>query len=143
MFYFTNSSRMKKFLTVVAALLIALSMQAYEYPYLSFQTSEGTVQSVSVNELIITFSNGQLMLTNTDGSQTISLSDISNMFFSKETNTTGVTRIEDVSNQAVEVFTINGQALGRFESMQKAKAELKPGLYLMKSNGKTQKIVIR
>lgn len=134
---------MKKFLTIMAALLIAISMQAYDYPYLSFQTSEGTVQSVSVNELIITFSNGQLVLTNTDGSQTFSLSDLSYMFFSKEQNTTGVTRIEDVSNQTVEVFTLNGLALGRFESLQKAKAELKPGLYLMKSNGKTQKVVVR
>ena len=143
MFYFTNSNRMKKFLAIVAALLMALSMQAYDYPYLSFQTSEGTVQSVSVNELIITFSNGQLVITNADGSQTISLTDLSYMFFSKETNTTGVTRIEDVSNQAVEVFTLNGLAIGRFESLQRAKAELKPGLYLVKSNGKTQKVVIR
>lgn len=134
---------MKKFLTIMAALLIALSLQAYDYPYLSFQTSEGTVQSVSVNELIITFSNGQLVLTNTDGSQTFSLSDLSYMFFSKEQNTTGVTRIEDVSNQTVEVFTLNGLVIGRFESLQKAKAELKPGLYLIKSNGKTQKVVIR
>lgn len=134
---------MKKFLTIMAALLIAISMQAYDYPYLSFQTSEGTVQSVSVNELIITFSNGQLVLTNTDGSQTFSLSDLSYMFFSKEQNTTGVTRIEDVSNQAVEVFTLNGLVIGRFESLQKAKAELKPGLYFIKSNGKTQKVVIR
>ena len=134
---------MKKFLTIMAALLIALSLQAYDYPYLSFQTSEGTVQSVSVNELIITFSNGQLVLTNTDGSQTFSLSDLSYMFFSKEQNTTGVTRFEDVSNQTVEVFTLNGLVIGRFESLQKAKAELKPGLYLIKSNGKTQKVVIR
>jgi hypothetical protein len=127
----------------MAALLVALGMQAYDYPYLSFQTSEGTVQSVSVNELIITFSNGQLVLTNTDGDQTISLSDLSYMFFSKEANTAGVTKIEDATYQTVEVFTINGLALGRFESIQKAKAELKPGLYLMKSNGKTQKVVIR
>jgi len=134
---------MKKILTIMAALLIALSLQAYDYPYLSFQTTEGTVQSVSVNELIITFSNGQLVLTNTDGSQTFSLSDLSYMFFSKEQNTTGVTRIEDVSNQTVEVFTLNGLVIGRFESLQKAKAELKPGLYLIKSNGKTQKVVIR
>jgi hypothetical protein len=134
---------MKKFLTIMAALLVALGMQAYDYPYLSFQTSEGTVQSVSVNELIITFSNGQLVLTNTDGDQTISLSDLSYMFFSKEANTAGVTRIGDATNQTVEVFTVNGLALGRFESIQKAKAELKPGLYLMKSNGKTQKVVIR
>jgi hypothetical protein len=54
-----------------------------------------------------------------------------------------VTRIEDVSNQTVEVFTLNGLVIGRFESLQKAKAELKPGLYLIKSNGKTQKVVIR
>lgn len=134
---------MKKFLIIMAALLISISMQAYDYPYLSFQTSEGTVQSVSVNELIITFSNGQLVLTNTDGSQTFSLSDLSYMFFSKEQNTTGVTRIEDVSNQTVEVFTLNGLVIGRFESLQKAKAELKPGLYLIKSNGKTQKVVVR
>ncbi len=134
---------MKKFLTIMAALLVALGMQAYDYPYLSFQTSEGTVQSVSVNELIITFSNGQLVLTNTDGNQTISLSDLSYMFFSKEANTAGVTRIGDATNQTVEVFTVNGLALGRFESIQKAKAELKPGLYLMKSNGKTQKVVVR
>ena len=134
---------MKKFLTIMAALLVALSMQAYDYPYLSFQTSEGTVQSVAVNELIITFSNGQLVLTNTDGSQTISLSDLSYMFFSKEANTAGVTRIGDATNQTVEVFTVNGLALGRFESIQKAKTELKPGFYLMKSNGKTQQVVIR
>jgi hypothetical protein len=133
---------MKKFLTIMAALLVALGMQAYDYPYLSFQTSEGTVQSVSVNELIITFSNGQLVLTNAEGTESFTLSDLSKMYFSQSNETAGIAGT-DTDNEEISVFTIGGLHMGTFQSVSEAKASMKPGIYVMKTKSKTLKTIVK
>ena len=118
----------------------AMTAQAYDYPYLTFQMTDGTVQSVAVDDLTIAFSDGQLVATNADGSQTFTLTELSKMYFS-----TTSTAIEDVtaSEAAVEVYTVQGVSKGTFDSMQTAKASLGKGIYIIKCDGSTFKIAVK
>ncbi|MCR4994222.1 MAG: Ig-like domain-containing protein [Bacteroidales bacterium] len=76
---------MKRFLvfTINVVLSIGLSMaDDYTYPYLVFTDSDGDETTVSVDDLEITFSDGQLVATNGDGSITLTLSTLASMAFS-------------------------------------------------------------
>lgn len=120
-----------------------LQAKAYEYPYLAFLNSEGTATFLSVESLSITITDGKLVATNADGSQTFTLSELSKMFFTQTKDLTGVNDINTSSNEEVEVFTTGGMKLGKFENIKSAKASLKPGLYVIKSSQKTYKIAVK
>ena len=55
---------MKKQVLTTLITLGTLQAQAYDYPYLVFQNTEGTTAVLAVEQLSITISNGQLVATN-------------------------------------------------------------------------------
>ena len=67
---------MKKFLLIMMALVGALNVQAEEYAYLTFETTDGEKASVAVSSLTLTISGNTL----TAGSQTFTLSNLSNIY---------------------------------------------------------------
>ena len=134
---------MKKLFFTTLMMAGILKAKAYEYPYLVFLNTEGTATTLSVESLSITINDGKLVVTNTDGTQTFSLSDLSKMFFTKTTDLTGVNDINTDGMEEVEVFTIGGVKLGKYENIALAKASLKSGLYVIKSSQKTYKIAIK
>ena len=102
---------MKKVVLITLMTISFLSAKAYEYPYLVFLKSEGGTTAVSVESLNITISNGKLIITNADGTQTFSLSELSKMYFSQDADLTGIST-NNITDEAVEVFTLGGLALG-------------------------------
>lgn len=73
----------KKFMMAFVALWGVLQgAWCYDYPYLTFETSDGMTKSLSVESLYITFENGQLLATNADGDEVLVLSDLAKMYFS-------------------------------------------------------------
>lgn len=132
--------------TIAVAIAMALTMvaqaQDYDYPYLAFQTADGAVKAVAVEALTLTFVNGQLVATNGDGNYSFALNDLSKMFFSKEP-TRIADNLEDSVAKEVEVFTVAGVAVGRFASVDAAKATLKPGLYVIKSKDGAYKMSVK
>ena len=133
---------MRKVLTLTLVLVGIATSMAYEYPFLTFQSTDGTTKSMSVESLDITVSNGQLAVTNADGTQTFTLTDLSKMYFSENGGSTDIANV-DTGNDHVDVFTISGMHLGTFQTIDAAKASLKPGLYVMKSKNKTLKITVK
>lgn len=133
---------MKKVVLITLMTISFLSAKAYKYPYLVFLNSEGGTTAVSVESLNITISNGKLIITNADGTQTFSLSELSKMYFSQDADLTGIST-NNITDEAVEVFTLGGLALGKFENVNTAKASLKPGLYIMKNKKNTYKIAVK
>lgn len=113
---------------------------AYDYPYLVFQTTDGNATSVEVSDLTISVNGTSLVVTNGDGTQTFTLSDLSKMYFSQ---TAGIDDIRDDNGQAVEVFHLSGQRVGSFIDLRSARQQLEKGIYLVKANGKTSKISIQ
>lgn len=133
---------MRKVLTVIMVLVGIATAMAYEYPFLTFQSNDGSSKTVSVESLSITVSNGQLVVTNADGTESFALTDLSKMYFSENGGSTVIANV-DTGNDHVDVFTISGMHLGTFQTVDAAKASLKPGLYVMKSNNKTLKTTVR
>ena len=80
---------MKRILLYLSMLTATLAMHAEGYPYLTFQTSDGTLLSLSVSSLALSVSGTSLVCTNGDGTQTFTLSDLSKMYFSESNETNG------------------------------------------------------
>ncbi len=118
---------------------MALSTYAYDYNYLSFELADGSVTSLSVDGLTLTFSNGNLV--SNDGT-TIPLTSLSKMFFSE---TSGIAQISSNStNGKVEVYNPSGAKVGVFSDSQEAKSNLPKGIYIFKDEqGKIIKTAIQ
>jgi len=134
---------MKKLFATILMMVGILQAKAYEYPYLVFLNNEGTATTLSVESLSITVSDGKLVATNVNGSQTFSLSDLSKMFFSKTTDLTGINEMGTAYEEEVEVYTTGGVALGKFNNISAANASLKKGIYVIKNSQKTYIIAVK
>ena len=79
---------MKKILLTLLFMVGAMTVQADEYTYLTFETTDGAKASVSVSSLTLTISGTTL----TAGSQSFNLTNLSKMYFSTsdETTITGI-----------------------------------------------------
>ena len=116
---------MKKILILVLALMTSVMTYAdgFNYGYLVFTTQEGTEKSVAVENLKLTFVNGQMVVDNGVESQTYDLSSLSKMFFSGN----AVDGIEETmidANKEVDVFTVSGIGMGSFNNVDDAKKSL-------------------
>lgn len=135
---------MRKLLFIPLALA---SMQTladdYTYPYLVLTANDGTQTALPVDGLRLTFSDGQLVATTSNGQQTLDLSTLFSMAFSTTTSTeTAIERTVDTL-QPVEVYTVSGISRGSFDSLGEAKATLPHGIYIIKQQDKTLKISVK
>lgn len=129
---------MKKVLLVLLMMTGMLTAHADSYTYLTFEKSDGTLTSVPLSSLSITISGTTL----TAGDQSFALADLTKMYFT----TADVTAIDEVKaavNGEVEVFSMNGVAMGKYTTVQEAMSSLKTGVYIVKSNGKTVKVAVK
>ena len=128
---------MKKLLvTLLMAGIWHVSM-AYDYPYMVFQTADGSTQAIETDGLTISFSNGQLVATNASGSQTFSLAQMSKMYFTAD-NVTSIQIVEQEAldiDEAAEVYDLQGLKVTR--------QQMRQGIYILKSKKGTRKIYIK
>ena len=126
---------MKKIVLLLMTLVGALTVQADEaYAYLTFETTDGAKTSVDVSALPVTINLDTSTLT--IGSQTFALADLSKMYFSNDDETTGIESITlDTLDEAADIYDLQGHKV--------TKAQMKKGVYIVKTNNKTYKIVKR
>ncbi len=135
---------MKRLLIFVMMLTGTIGAFADDYPYLTFQKSDGTSQSVPVEGLTLSFDNGSLVATNGSESYSFALTELNKMYFSAE----NATAIEELTatlpaDGTVEVFTPAGVSLGQYDNLKAAQGALSQGLYIFKTSGKTLKVMVR
>ena len=130
---------MKKILLFVLLMIGTYASYAddYTYPYLVFETADGTKTSVVVTEMTITIADGQLSV----GGQTFSLSDLSKMYFS--TTTTGIANVNVDDNSFVDVYDLNGRKVLSNSQLSILNSQLPKGIYIVKSGSKTYKIAVK
>ncbi len=137
---------MKKALFIFLSMMGLPSAHAdtYDFPYLAFKQNNGTVQTVAVQSLVLTFSNGTLIATNSDGSKSFILADLQKMYFTTSTEASGITDVETPTDSPVEIFTVSGIAVGKYDTLAAAKDALAKGIYIAKQqNGSTFKIAVK
>lgn len=140
---------MKKQLLFAAMLLAGQSLHATDYPYLTFEKSDGTLQSVSVASLTLIYSDGMLTATNADGSVKLTLSELTRMYFSTTSEGSGgeptaIGSVEASGEEcAVTVYNLQGMEVGKYESMSEARSLLRHGVYIVESDKKRVKVTIK
>lgn len=135
---------MKKVKRWIAAVVLAMAVPTAAladdgYDYLVFSLQDGTSQSVTAVGTSITFSGTNAVVSNGSTKFTLSLADLTSMFFSSDASTTGISTIDADgtsadNGDATEIYTLNGV---RVDDMSKR------GVYIVKKNGKTFKQVVR
>ena len=127
------NTMMKKIFILLTVLLATLTAQAEGYTYLTFETTDGAKASVSVENLTLTI-NGTTL---TAGSQQFTLSNLSKMYFSTSDET--ATGIEEINSAAIEeatdIYDLQGHKV--------SKEQMKKGVYIVKTNSRTYKMVVR
>ena len=124
---------MKKLFLLLTVQVTTLIVQAEGYTYLTFETTEGAKASVSIKDLTLTISGTTL----TAGSQQFTLSNLSKMYFSTSDET--ATGIEEINSAAIEeatdIYDLQGHKV--------SKEQMKKGVYIVKTNSRTYKMVVR
>jgi len=114
------------------ALVGALNVQAEEYAYLTFETTDGEKASVAVSSLTLTISGNTL----TAGSQTFTLSNLSKMYFSNSDETTAIEEITTATlDEAADIYDLQGHKV--------TKAQMKRGVYIVKTKSRTYKMIVK
>lgn len=135
---------MKKMIMTLAALAVGMTAGAEEFPYLSFETTDGSVVSVIADGLQMVFADGLLKVSTADGEKQFAVADLSRMFFSasattaiKELNADGQT------NGMKAVYSASGTYLGTVRSMEEIKEMSGKGLYIIRDNNNTTKTMVK
>ncbi len=127
---------MKSFILGILMMVGTLPTMAGNYPYLTFELTDGAKASVSVSSLSLSFNGNTLKA----GAQTFTISNLSKMYFSSTDETNGgATAIEELTAddlEGKEIYDLNGHRLD-------SDAQLPRGVYIVKSKNKTCKIVVR
>ena len=79
---------MKKTIITMLIALVAMFAGAETYSYLKFTKTNGSTVSCSAAGLKITYDNSTITVTNDEGTTTIALADVQDMYFSNEAGTT-------------------------------------------------------
>ena len=128
----------KRILTM--SMLAALSGQllADDYGYMVFTMSDGTTQSISADGLSLSFSDGSLTAVSGTNTLSIPLANLTKMAFSTG-NETAVTEIKDREDlpidDAAEIYDLRGH--------QVTKAQMRKGVYIVKTKNRTYKVNVR
>lgn len=128
-----KTMNMKKIVLTLLVWVMALTVQADDYPYLTFETTDGAKASVSVSSLTLTISGTTL----TAGEETFTLSNLSKMYFSMTNEST--TGIEETTSTALEeatdIYDLQGHKV--------SKEQMKKGIYIVKTKNRTYKMIVK
>ena len=103
------------------------------YTYLTFETTDGAKASVSVASDVTLTINGTTL---TVGTQTFTLTNLNKMYFSTSDETTGISELMNADlDEATEIYDLQGHKV--------TKAQMKKGVYIVKTKSKTYKMVVK
>lgn len=124
----------KALLLFLMAMMGTMGMKAADYPYLTFELTDGTKASVTVSsDVAMTFSGSTLTI----GSETFTLTNLSKMYFStSDETTTGISALETADSNEIEaIYNLQGHKVSR-DQMQR-------GVYIVKTKKGTSKITVK
>ena len=127
---------------LLLALCFAMATHASTYKYLVFTNQAGTTTAFAVGNLSLTVNGGNLQVTNDEGSVNLVLTELASMQFSAEKTITGVENVLS-ADQTVQVYSMTGVLLGKYDSMIDAAKNLKAGTYVISDGENAQTIIIK
>ena len=124
---------MKRLMFFLMMMMGTLAMQAGDYPYLTFETTDGNKVSVFTESLTLTVSGTTL----TAGNQSFTLVNLSRMYFStSDETTTGISETMTVDlNEVTDIYDLKGNKV--------SKSQMQKGVYIVKTNKGTFKMTVK
>jgi hypothetical protein len=124
---------MKKIILFMTMMVGVLTAHADSYTFLTFETTDGAKASVSVSDLTLTISGTTL----TAGTQSFTLTNLSKMYFStSDETTTGIEEFTSATlDEATDIYDLQGHRV--------TKAQMRRGVYIVKTKSRTYKMVVR
>ena len=125
---------LKKQILTLMAMIAAVTAQAdnYDYPYLTFETADGTKTSISTASLTIHIQDGKLMA----GSTELTLADLSKMYFSTSDETTGIEEVNITTlDESVDIYDLLGRKV--------SKEQMRRGIYVVKTKSGIRKVSVK
>lgn len=134
---------MKKFILLLALIAtFSTNVFADDYQYLTFLKSDGSSLSVTAEGLKITFVDGNLVATQGGQTTTIALTDLNKMYFTSESTAINEASIAG-KQQPFTVVSVSGMTVGRFNSAEEMNQQLPRGIYIVKQDGKSTKVIVQ
>ncbi|MBR2778404.1 MAG: hypothetical protein IKD75_15170 [Prevotella sp.] len=125
---------MKKLILLLTLMVGTLTAQANDYTYLTFETTDGSKTSVDVSSLPVTINLDDSTLT--IGNQTFALADLSKMYFSTRSETTGIQEVSLTSlDEEMDIYDLQGHKV--------TKEQMRKGVYIVKTKSRTYKMVVK
>ena len=123
----------KRLLTMSVLAALSGPLMADEFGYMVFTLNDGTMKSITANGLTLSFTDGNLSAKSGNNELTIPLNSLKVMAFSKN----GVTAIGDTmaDDDSEEIYDLQGHRVTR--------AEMRKGVYIIKTKNRTYKVNIR
>lgn len=124
---------MHRLLLTLLILAGAVCSHAEEYPYLTFETADGTKTSFSTTDLSITIQDGRLYV----GLLNFDLADLSKMYFSVSDDTTAISEVNatDLLDGTTDVFDLQGRKVDA--------RQMKRGIYVIRTKNGCCKVNVR
>lgn len=124
---------MKKIILFMTMMVGVLTAHADSYTFLTFETTDGAKASVSVSDMTLTISGTTL----TAGTQSFTLTNLSKMYFStSDETTTGISEVMKADlDEATDIYDLQGHKV--------TKAQMRRGVYIVKTKSRTYKMVVR
>jgi hypothetical protein len=134
---------MRKFILMIL-LVCAGMMQAGEYAYLVFVNQQNDTTALSVADMTLRVQDNSLSVTNADGTVSFTLTDLQFMQFMTEDGQMAM-RLDNVldANAPIDVYTILGVKVGRYNSLLEAAGMLGKGSYVITNGKKSQTILLQ
>lgn len=130
---------MKRLFLGLFLLITTLAAHAGDYKYLAIETSDGTVRTVSVEQLKVTFSDGCLVASSADGQTHVTLTDLKKMYFTNDAATAIGTITADEATSLIAdgaVYNLQGMRISNPSAMPK-------GTYIIVKNGQPKKVQLK
>lgn len=130
-------NRMKKLKTILLTAILVISfatIKAEDYKFFTIEKTDGTSQTMTAVGLTINYTDGYLVAQNGNETTKILLSDLKRMYFTNEAAAISDITDEKASNN--ETYDMQGRRITDKPFMNR-------GIYIIKKDGKTQKVFVK
>jgi len=130
-------NRMKKLKTILLTAMLVISfatIKAEDYKFFTIEKTDGTSQTMTAVGLTINYTDGYLVAQNGNETTKILLSDLKRMYFTNEAAAISDITDEKASNN--ETYDMQGRRITDKPLMNR-------GIYIIKKDGKTQKVFVK
>jgi hypothetical protein len=130
-------NRMKNLRAILLTAMLVISfatIKAEDYKFFTIEKTDGTSQTMTAVGLTINYTDGYLVAQNGNETTKILLSDLKRMYFTNEAAAISDITDEKASNN--ETYDMQGRRITDKPLMNR-------GIYIIKKDGKTQKVFVK